>query len=120
MHRGPGLGRVVGAEVRRQPAVERVVALAADVHHRGRQLRGVADEPRRGDVAVLALVAVPVLPAAGRPSASALRAGAGLDDLLQGVADVAAMSGSEIAPGGLLRGAVERLRRLASTTFDTT
>ena len=47
-HRGPGRGRVVGTEVRRQPAVELLVAVAADVHHRRGQLRGVADEPRRG------------------------------------------------------------------------
>ena len=70
-HRGPGLGRVGAAEVRRQPAVELLVALAAHVHDRGRQLRGVAGEPGRRRPRPTSLVAVPVLPAAGRPSPSA-------------------------------------------------
>ena len=50
--RAPGGGGEVGPEVAGQEPVERLVALAAHVHHRGGDLRGVADEPRGGDVVV--------------------------------------------------------------------
>ena len=86
--RGPRAGRVVGAEVAGHVAVERAVALAAHVHHRGRDLGGVADEPGRGDVAVGVGGGSGL--AGSRPAERLrVRAGAGLDDLLERVADVA-------------------------------
>ena len=72
--RGPGVGRVVAAEVALATASQPsslLVALAADVHRPTSTSCGrVAGEPRRGDRR-RRLVAVPVLPAAGRPSPSA-------------------------------------------------
>ena len=121
-HRGPGRRRVAGAEVagrtvvRRQPVVERVVAVAADVHHRRRQLRGVADEPGRRDVAVVVGRGAGL---AGGRAIDRLGVGPGAvqDHLLQGVADVAVDVGPDRL-GGVRLVLVEHLAGAVGDLVD--
>src|SRR5690606_12984730 len=115
VHRRLEGARRVGAAVElRQVALELLVALAADVHHRGGQLRGVADEPRRGDLALG--VGRRAGLAGGRPAARELgvAARARPDDLLEGVGGVGGDVGVEQSLVALGRAVLD----VAATVLD--